>query len=216
MKKILLLSILIPLTLTGCSLAGAKDALNTVTGSTEEHHTVIVPGYGAPVAGNPSYEDYVETVARFVEDDSNDVDSIVFTGSYSTLADVSEAEALNSYFNTVVDTEALLDRGTRVYKEECAILSWQNISNSQDVLAADQIIPGTVTVFGDINRRDKLVAFASAAFNQDQEVPETATDVLNLRFTTVEFEGFDFGDTPDETEEERQAKFVGEIAGAYD
>ena len=145
------------------------------------------------------------------------MESVVFTGSYSTLENTSEAESMNSYFNSVVDLSAVQDRGIKVFKEECAIVSWQNISNTKELLVDNGIRPGKVTVFGDENRQDKLESFADFKFYEDQEIPDAAGDLLNgaLYYTPVEFSGFNFGDSA-ETEEERTAKFLAEIAAAYD
>jgi hypothetical protein len=129
----LLLSI--PLLCAGCSApSSAQDAWNGLVSAFDtvkqvgvsvdtaaKQHTLIVPGYGAPVAGNDTYEQYIQSVADYVNDTANDVDAVVFTGSYTSREDLSEAEAMNSYFNSIVDTDALLARGVRVYKEECAI-----------------------------------------------------------------------------------------------
>ena len=200
----------------------AKDFTNSVKSldvelSSNEDHTVIVPGYGAPVTGNATYEQYIDHVAQYVSDPENEVQALVFTGSYSSLENTSEAESMNSYFNSVVDLDAINAQGIRIYKEECAIVSWQNISNSQELLAADGIDPGTLTVFGDENRVDKLKAFATYKFNEGQDLPDSAGDLLDvsLSYTNVQFEGFDFGDSAD-SEEIRNAKFAAEIAAAYD
>lgn len=193
-----------------------NEATDLLSG--EEHHTVIVPGYGAPVEGNRRYEEYIETVTRFVENEANGVDSVVFTGSYSTLKDMSEAEAMNSYFNSFADTSTLLARGVRVHKEECAIVSWQNISYTRDLLATDGLVPSRVTIFGDVGREDKLVSFGTYAFNEDINVPDSIADVLQngIGYTDVNFHGFSFGDNLEDNEKERAAKFAAEIAGAYD
>lgn len=214
---------------TGCvsaitdRITAGKEGLDTLkniqvdlsTGN--DHHTVIVPGYGAPVAGNATYEGYIEEVAEYVEDDVNGVDSVVFTGSYSTLQNTSEAESMNSYFNSVADITTLQARGVKVLQEDCAIVSWQNISNSKDVLAEYSIAPGKVTVFGDENRKDKLESFATYKFNEDQDIPDSATDLLDggLHYTEINFQGYDFGNSA-ESEDERNAKFAAEIAAAYD
>lgn len=229
MKKALLLLAAVLFVGSGCA---AKDSLaelkakvankasNEATEllSGENHHTVIVPGYGAPVEGNRTYERYVETVANFVEDEANGVDSIVFTGSYSTLKDTSEAESMNAYFNAYADTSAILARGIRVHKEECAIVSWQNISYTRDLLAEDGLVPSKVTIFGDVGRQDKLVSFGTFAFNEDINVPDSVADVLDngIGYTEVNFRGFSFGNNLEDDEAERSAKFAAEIAGAYD
>lgn len=229
MKKALLLLGVFALLGSGCSAKEslaqlkakvANKASNEATEllSGEVHHTVIVPGYGAPVEGNRRYEEYIETVTRYVEDEANAVDSIVFTGSYSTLKDLSEAESMNAYFNSFADTNEILTRGIRVHKEECAIVSWQNISYTRDLLAVDGLVPSKVTIFGDIGRQDKLVSFGTFAFNEDITVPDSVSDILEdgIGYTEVDFRGFSFGNNLEDDEAERSAKFAAEIAGAYD
>lgn len=229
MKKLHLLVLALSVLLfgSGCSLNTdavtqaidqAKSAVSNINvSSSNEYHVVLVPGYGAPVTGNSTYEEYIEEVAEFVSNQENVVDTIVFTGSYSSLEDTSEAESMNSYFNSIVDIDELLDRGVHVYKEECAILSWQNISNSQELLAEEGITPDSVTIFGDEQREEKLVAFSSIVFNEDIDLPDSASQFFNegVVYTSIDFHGFDFGGTEKE-KEERAATFVAEIAGAYD
>ncbi|MBI2410550.1 MAG: hypothetical protein HYV32_01455 [Candidatus Kerfeldbacteria bacterium] len=226
MKKIFFLTLLplFSLVFFGCSpkaqfhtfgewIGFAKDIKVSLT-DTNEQHTVIVPGYGAPVKGNVGYEGYIKKVVAYVTDEQNGVDAVVFTGSYSSLKDTSEAESMNAYFNSIVDTKQLLDRGVRIYKEECAIVSWQNIDNSQELLTQAKITPDKITVFGDINREDKLVAFANVAFNKNKDLPNTAAELVNKSLvTTVDFYGYDFGGAS-EDEQKRNAKFAAEIAGA--
>ncbi len=216
------------LTLAGCtsditnSINSAKDLANTVQNinvqlSANEGHVVIVPGYGAPVAGNASYEDYIDEVVEFVEDKSNRVSTVIFTGSYSSLENTSEAESMNQYFNSAVDLDEIQARGIKVIKEECAIVSWQNIANSKDILD-DRATPyNTVTVFGDVNREDKLTALATYKFNEDIASGSSASDLVNsgLSYKNIAFIGHDFGGAT-EDENERNAKFAAEIAGAYD
>lgn len=226
------LILLSTLALTGCTtdftdtISKGQDAFDAVKSidvklSTNDVHAVIVPGYGAPVEGNAVYEAYIQDVANFVENsialDEKPLDAVIFTGSYSSLEDVSEAESMNAYFNSVADLDTINKAGIKILKEECAIVSWQNISNSQDILTENNVEPGKLTVFGDENREDKLVAFSTYVFNEGQYLPDTASDLLttSLSYTTIDFEGYDFGDNAD-TEEERNAKFAAEAAGAYD
>ncbi|MDP3970635.1 MAG: hypothetical protein Q8P90_02960 [bacterium] len=221
MKKttLLLLAISLPLLFTGCidnisetinQGKQATEAFKTINTAltTQGHHTVIVPGYGAPVNGNPSYEAYINEVIDFVRDEDNSVDSLVFTGSYSSLEDTSEAESMNQYFNSKVILNDIQDKGITVIKEECAIVSWQNISNSKDKLIEYGIAPDKVTIFGEISRKDKLESLATYKFNEDQSAD-------SLHYTSVEFVGHDFGASLG-TKEEKSAKFAAEIAGAYD
>lgn len=219
MKNTMKISPLFLAGITGIILfgAGCVSAITDRITAGKDHHTVIVPGYGAPVAGNTTYEGYIDAVAEYVGDEENNVNSVVFTGSYSTLQNTSEAESMNNYFNSVVDTSALQTRGIKVLKEECAIVSWQNISNSKDVLAEYSIAPGKVTVFGDKNRKDKLQSFATYKFNEDQDIPDSAKDLLDggLYYTEINFQGYDFGNSAD-SEDERNAKFAAESAAAYD
>ncbi len=182
-----------------------------------DHHTVIVAGYGTPVKGNTTYQNYIKSVATYVNNVDNGVDSVVFTGAYTDNAELSEAESMNSYFNSQVDTDELLERGIKVYKEQCAIASWQNIGFSQELLANQNIVPTQVTIFGDENRADKLKTFAIYKFNLSDGLPSNLTDLVNrsLNTASVDYQGFDFGDSAD-TENERNAKFAAEILGAYD
>lgn len=216
------------LTLTGCtsditnSFNEAKDLASTVKNinvqlSANEGHVVIVPGYGAPVAGNASYEKYIDEVAQFVEDQDNRVSTVIFTGSYSSLENTSEAESMNQYFNSVVDLDTVQQRGIKVIKEECSIVSWQNIANAKDILD-DRATPyNKVTVFGEVNREDKLTALATYKFNEGIASGSSASDLVNsgLSYKEIAFMGHDFGDAA-EDENERNAKFAAEIAGAYD
>lgn len=181
------------------------------------HHTVIVAGYGTPVKGNDTYEAYIDQVAAYVNNKTNGVNSVVFTGGYTDDANLSEAESMNSYFNSQVDTAALQTSGVKVYQETCSIVSWQNISLSQELLAAQGINPTQVTLFGDIDRSDKLKTFAIYKFNLSDGLPNDLTSLVNksLNTASVDYQGFDFGDSAD-SEKERKAKFAAEILGAYD
>lgn len=180
-------------------------------------HTVIVAGYGTPVKGNATYEDYIDQVATYVSNKTNGVNSVVFTGGYTDDADLSEAEAMNSYFNSQVDTTELQNRGVKVYQETCSIVSWQNISLSQELLASKGVTPTHVTLFGDVDREDKLKTFAIYKFNLGDGIPNDLKELVNksLNTASVDYQGFDFGDSAD-TEKERNAKFAAEILGAYD
>jgi hypothetical protein len=183
----------------------------------QDHHTVIVAGYGTPVKGNAKYEQYIKSVADYVNFAENGVDSVVFAGSYTDDPNLSEAEAMNSFFNSQVDTGELQTRGVKVYKEECSIMSWQNISYTQELLAEKDIRPTLVTLFGDVNRGDKLQTFAAYQFNLGEGLPDNATELINsaVNVANVQFKGFDFDDAVD-SQDERNAKFAAEIAGAYD
>ncbi|EKD79029.1 MAG: hypothetical protein ACD_41C00188G0005 [uncultured bacterium] len=186
-------------------------------GGSSDHHTVIVAGYGTPVKGNTTYQDYIKAVATYVSNEANNVDSVVFTGGYTDDQNLSEAESMNSYFNTQVSTNRLHERGVKVLKEECSIVSWQNISYSQELLLDKDITPTQVTLFGDENRSDKLKTFAIYKFNLSAGLPNNVTDLVNqsLNATSVDYQGFDFGDSAD-TEDARKAKFAAEVLGAYD
>lgn len=224
----LIIAVCSTLIISGCtseltnSINQAKDLANTVQNineelSVNEGHVVIVPGYGAPVAGNTAYEGYISEVAAFVNNESNRVSTVIFTGSYSSLKNTSEAESMNQYFNSLVDLDTIQARGIKILKEECAIVSWQNIANSKDILD-DRVTPYTkVTVFGDADRKEKLMAFATYKFNEDISTPDSAGDLINssVNYKTIDFVGYDFGGEP-EVETERDAKFAAEIAGAYD
>lgn len=193
-----------------------QDTKTLLEGSSD-HHTVIVAGYGTPVKGNTTYQDYIKQVATYVSNETNAVDSMVFTGGYTDDKNLSEAESMNSYFNSQVDTAALQQRGIKVLKEECSIVSWQNIAYSQELLTAKDLTPTQVTLFGDVNRSDKLKTFAIYKFNLDEGLPDDVTELVNrsLNATSVDYQGFDFGDSTD-TEDERNAKFAAEVLGAYD
>lgn len=206
---------------TGCSVTEAKQDAKTIATKIEvrvkkflarNHHTVIVPGYGAPVKGNPTYQKYIEDVATFVADEKNKVNSVVFTGGYSTLKDNSEADSMHEYFKTVADIAALEKQGVKVFTEECSIISWQNISYSKDLLAAEKISPTKVTVFGDTARQEKLVAYATAQFNSDVRLPDSPKELLALGslVTTIEFHGFNFGTKPED-----DVQTVAEILSVY-
>lgn len=220
MKRLILLSAAL-LVFSGCSaqvqeyVDDAKSVVDFVRGievpEDDEFHVVVVPGYGAPVIGNRTYEAYVAEVADFVEDEANAVDAVVFTGSYSSLENTSEAEAMKTYFDMITNTSV------KEYKEECAVVSWQNVSYTKELLQQQGIVPGRVTIFGDQMRKEKLLSFASVSFNTNIDVPDTAGELFdgNFGITKVNFVGFDFGGTPTD-ELERQAKFAAEIAGASD
>lgn len=193
------------------------ENINAAVQNQTDHHTVIVAGYGTPVKGNAKYEQYIKSVATYVSNETNGVNSVVFSGSYTNNPDLSEAESMNSYFNSQVDTTALQNRGVKIYKEECSIMSWQNISYTQELLASKDIHPTVVTLFGDQNRSDKLKTFAAYKFNLAEGIPNDTTALLNsaLNVATVQFEGFNFGDAV-ESQDKRNAKFAAEIVGAYD
>lgn len=195
----------------------AYQDTKALLGSDSDHHTVIVAGYGTPVKGNPTYQEYIKAVATYVNNETNAVDSVVFTGGYTDDKELSEAESMNSYFNSQVNTAELQGRGIKVFKEECAIVSWQNVSYSQELLAGKTITPTQVTLFGDANRSDKLKTFAIYKFNLSEGLPDDVTDLVNrsLNATSVDYQGFNFGDSAD-SEDERNAKFAAEVLGAYD
>ena len=225
MKYYLLILVGVSTILSGCAFSdkiqSGLDAYQTakslVSSSNEKHHTVLVAGYGTQLKGNATYEQYIKSVATYVNNVDNDVDSIVFSGSYTDSKTTSEAEAMNSYFNSQVDTTELANRGIHVYQETCAIVSWQNISYSQELLATQSISPTQVTVFGDINRADKLKTFAIYKFNFTDGLKTDVASLVNqsLNSTSVDYQGFDFGDAAD-SDEVRNAKFGAEILGAYD
>lgn len=211
---------------TGCSLTDrikntASEAKEKVSSATsligDGPHIVIVPGYGAPVEGNPSYQEYIRRVSEYVIQKENNVDVVVFTGSYSTLSDLSEAEAMNRYFNRVTPLDNIREKGIRIYKEECAIVSWQNIAYTKDLLVENNINPSHVTVFGDVQREEKLLGFATVQFNADVSVPDSVGEIIDSAnaVTVVDFIGFTFGNSSEDIAN-RNAKFAAEIAGAYD
>lgn len=219
------------LTLSGCDaidrlqqsygqLEQAKQTIENINqqiNNRENIHVVIVPGYGSPVKGNKTYQKYIQTVADYVTNTDNKITAVVFTGGYSSSPDMTEAEAMNRYFNSIVDTATLRANGVKILKEECAIVSWQNIANSKELLDKQTIHPSSVTIFGDSNRADKLTSFASYKFNLANGLPNNVNDVVSqaLNAVTVDFKGFDFGSTTD-TQDERNARFAAEIGGAYD
>lgn len=211
------------LLLTGCTafdkIQSGVDSIQNAKAIIDQtgHHTVIVAGYGTPVEGNATYQKYIKQVATYVENEVNGVNSVVFTGGYTDNANLSEAEAMNSYFNSLVNTAELQTRGVKVYKEECAIVSWQNISHSQELLAEQGITPTLVTLFGDQQRADKLKTFAVYKFNLSDGIPDNVTDLVNrsVNAASVDYQGFDFGDAVDSADE-RKAKFAAEVLGAYD
>lgn len=222
MRKIALATLLIfiPLSFSGCVVVDKTKALwhkldVHVIGKPKQH-TVIVPGYGAPVAGNTTYEGYIQDVANFVQDTNNKVNAVVFTGSYSSLKDTSEADSMKSYFEHITNAAALESRGIKIYTEQCAIVSWQNITYSKSLLTTAGITPDTLTVFGDVNREEKLKTFATVAFNKDIDVPDSAKQLLTqgIDYTHVDFVGYHFGDSA-QSEDQRNALFAIEIAGAY-
>lgn len=223
MKYHLLALISLSLLVSGCTafdkIQSGVDSIQNAKAVLDHtgHHTVIVAGYGTPVKGNTSYQNYIKQVATYVSNTNNGVNSVVFTGAYTDDADLSEAESMNSYFNSQVDTADLQERGIKVYKEECAIVSWQNISFSQELLTSKSLAPTQVTLFGDVDRGDKLKSFATYKFNLAEGLPDNVTDLVNrsVNATSVDYQGFDFGDSAD-TEQERNAKFAAEILGAYD
>lgn len=223
MKKIVFAALLIflPLSFSGCTLVDKAKALwhkiDVRVTPRLEQHTVIVPGYGAPVAGNPGYEAYIQKVVDFVEDTNNAVDVVVFTGSYSTLEDTSEAASMKSYFNRIADTNALNSSGVDIYTEQCAIVSWQNITYTKSLLTEKSITPTKVTVFGDANREDKLKTFASIVFNKEIDIPDSAKELLTqgVNYTNIDWQGYYFGEDA-RSQQERNALFAIEIAGAYD
>lgn len=216
MKKALILTLLLisPLFLTGCDKNISIDISDTwdkikdldiAVNQSDAMHVVVVPGYGAPVEGNSGYEGYIEDVAEFVGNEKNEVDAVVFTGSYSSLKSTSEAESMNDYFDSVSSSDV------DVYKEECAIVSWQNMANTKDLLAEKDINTNKITVFGDIARKEKLLAYATFKFNQDSDV-ETNNSTLSLSYTDIDFEGYNFGTN----QTEQEALIAAEMAGAYD
>lgn len=202
---------------TGCSAVDtAKQAMNLFQ-KKADHHTVIVAGYGSGVKGNDTYQKYIKAVAVYVNNPDNKVDSVVFSGSYSDNKDLSEAEAMNRYFNSLVDVKELQDQGVKVYKEECSIVSWQNISYSQELLTKANIAPTQVTLFGDADRADKLKAFAIYKFDLATGIPHDVNELVSrsLNSTAVDFQSFSFGDSVS-SQAERQAIFATEVLGAYD
>ncbi|MFA5995404.1 MAG: hypothetical protein WC801_03100 [Patescibacteria group bacterium] len=166
MKRVLvILGIIIIIAAIFFVTIGKPVAIKLLNRNTAAEHVVLVPGYGAPVSGNKTYEGYIENVANYVFMKENQVTVVIFTGSYSVLSELSEAEAMNQYFNSSLDITALQQRGVRVYQERCAITSAQNISYSKDLLDEHKIFPERVTIFGDSAHKDKLVATAEYEFS---------------------------------------------------
>ncbi len=160
MKKTTIITLITSLSLiaTGCTsdltdaFTKVQDFSNTVqsiNSSLEQAdgHVVIVPGYGV-IYNDPTYEGYVEAFSEYIEDEDNEVTAVVFTGSYSTTPDITEAAFLNGEFNNTVAVSAIQSRGIHVYKEECAITSWQNIGNTKDLLDDKAEEYSRVTVWG--------------------------------------------------------------------
>ncbi|HLD21972.1 MAG TPA: ElyC/SanA/YdcF family protein [Patescibacteria group bacterium] len=186
MKKILFL-LLAVVSLSGCSLFNKQT------------HVVIVPGYGVPVKGNPTYEAYIQKVADYVKDEKNKVKVVVFTGGYSVLADTSEAAAMKEYFSTLVNEETLKNQNSTVYTEECSIISWQNISNTKRLLERQGIKTTQITIFGDEQRKDKLLAYVVYQFKNPKDLPKAATELVNTiknKGLGVDFVGHNFGTKP--------------------
>jgi len=220
-NAVLLLSVLL---LSGCAVSekasGIWEKVSHIgieVSKAPKQHVVIVPGYGAPVVGNRSYQEYIQQVADFVGDASRGVGTVVFTGGYSQLQNTSEAESMKDYFMTVVDSALLKQLNITLYTEECSIVSWQNVTYTKDLLTKAGIVPDSVTIFGDHNRAEKLQGFSTVAFNTDIAVPDSARELLakGVNYTTVQFMGYDFGDSA-YSEAERNAAFAVEIAGATD
>lgn len=134
------------------------------------YHVVIVPGYGVPVQGNSVYEGYIKKVAAYVDNPNNHVNGMIFSGGYTSSQTVSEAQAMNSYFNSVADLTSLKKRGVQVYQETCSIVTFQNIGYSRDILTAHSIVPAAVTVFGDSSKQNELLAYANAEFRKTGDV----------------------------------------------
>ncbi|MFA6475645.1 MAG: hypothetical protein WCV88_05645 [Patescibacteria group bacterium] len=203
MKQTLRLLLLLAI-LPGCTVV---DQFKTPA-----NHVVIVAGYGSTVAENASYQGYIQAVADYVTNPDNKVNTLIFTGSYTDNKDKSEAEAMNAYFNKITDLS-----GVKVLKEECAIVSWQNISYSHDLLLANNFSATQVTLFGDKNRTDKLQTFAVYLFNLGSGLPDSASSLVKRSINTVsvDTQGYDFGVSKD-SQEEQDAKFASEILGAYD
>lgn len=203
-KKIAVLLFCLVITL-GISVARWRVELKQLWLNTTPQHVVIVPGYGAPVVGNNHYEQYIKMVAEYVSNPANAVNVIIFTGSYSTLPDLSEAEAMNSYFNSIVNLSNLQQRGVHVYQERCAIVSWQNMTYSEALLTTQQLQPTKVTIFGDEQRKTKLLSYAQYAFSKTI----TISDAVSINFIGYTFNSV----TPNQLDD---VKDLSELVSAYD
>ncbi len=167
---------------------------------------VIVPGYGTPVLGNESYEEYIKKAVAYVNNETNNVVAVVFTGSYTDDKNLSEAEALYRGFDEYADIAGLQKTGVHFYKEECAITTWQNIENSKALVDSKKTSYDSVTIFGDEGRKEKLIGYANTVFNKDI--------VKDRSVVSVDYVGHGFSKSV-QSDSERGTIFAAEIAAAY-
>jgi stringent starvation protein B len=146
-------------------------------------HVVIVSGYGAPVEGNPGYEEYIQMVYEFVNNKDNDVDAVVFNGGYTVLEDQTEAELMVSYYNTLDSVEK--PATPAVYEQGCSVTAWQSIANAKQILAENDVVLtdiSQVTMVGDMKSEREFTLWAEYQFNE-----------LETNDAEIAFEGFDHG-----------------------
>ncbi len=210
-------------TLSGCtakdilpeSLNSKADIKNTAKATLHKidkrfnkngQRIVIIPGYGTPVLGNESYEDYIKKAVAYVNDTNNHVVAVIFTGSYTNNKDLSEAESLYRGYDEYADIASLQKKGVKFYKEECAITTWQNIDNSYAIVKDKGIDYDAVTIFGDESRKEKLIGYTGTVFNKDI--------VKNRSVTSIDYVAHRFSKQT-LSDSERGTVFAAEIGAAY-
>lgn len=168
-------------------------------------HVVIVSGYGAPVIGNPGYQNYIAMIKEFVNNPDNEVDAVVFNGGYTSLQDESEAELMVAYYNSLEAPEKAVQ--PQVYEQRCSVIAWQSIANSKEVLAENGLVLrdiGKVTMIGDIKSERAFTLWADYQFNE-----------LEKNTAEIAFVGFDHNspEKPEMTDEEILSVYTDEAAG---
>lgn len=169
-------------------------------------HVVVVSGYGAPVEGNPGYEEYIQMVYEFVNNKDNDVDAVVFNGGYTALEDQTEAELMVAYYNTLDSVEKPAQ--PTVYEQGCSVIGWQSIANAKDVLAENGVVLTDitkVTMVGDLKSEREFTLWADYQFNE-----------LESNDAEIAFEGFDHGSPEKEVLPEEEILAVYEYENVAD
>ncbi|MBI2411385.1 MAG: hypothetical protein HYV32_05845 [Candidatus Kerfeldbacteria bacterium] len=158
----------------------------------DQTHVVVVPAYGIVGESNEQYKAYIDDVVEYVNYKKNDVDAVIFTGTYSALKDTSEAAVMENYFNTVVDKNDLTARNVQVWRDDCSLMLWQSVTNAKKLLATKGMTPQKVTIFGDTQDHEKILAYGLYQFNGEEGLPTSPVDLVkyakNPKLVVINFE----------------------------
>lgn len=182
--------------------------------NTEQTHVVIATTYDQ-VSGNVTQEEYVQKLYEYVSDSSNAVDVVVTSGGYLHSKDISDAQSLATYFDSIADEKELSNSGIQSFTEECSVAYFQQIANTKKLLDKEGVKPTKITLFGDVARKEQLLAYTLYQFTGSDGLPTNplalAKFAADPSITTVQFQEHNFG-----TENVEIPDTVDKIVAAFD